>query len=99
MRKRQAAPRSRLVVVAFLSLWLLIVLYRTNMSESGGLFTGSVVAAVILLLIAVSLRRNREALAALRRRGPKYDVRTKLDAERRRMLSRRTEDPIQEERT
>jgi len=61
-------------------------------------FAGGLDAAGLLLFIRSVRRKNEEALAALGRRGPKYDARALLSEERERMIRRGRERETQAER-
>ena len=61
-------------------------------------FAGGLAAAGLLLFIRSVRRKNEEALAALGRRGPKYDARALLSEERERMIRRGRERETQAER-
>lgn len=49
---------------------------------------GLIAGAAVLALIIFTLRWNKEALTALRQRGPKYDPKDVLRKERERLLRR-----------
>lgn len=62
-------------------------------------FTGSLAAVIILVLIFVTGRWNREALANLRRQGPRFNPREQLRTQREQMILRNRDAATREEHT
>lgn len=98
MPKEERPPtfNPRMIWVALGVMVIFSLLRRVWLGEADRSL-GALALGGILIVILVTMRWNREALAALRRRGRKYDPRKQLQMERERMLRQaRDGEPPQE---
>lgn len=87
MSKRPSYAQLR-IFVALLLVVLGTLFLRVFSGTELGSVVGALVAAMVILLIRATQRRNKAALAEIGRRGPKYDARELLREQREQMLKR-----------